>query len=111
MQYHAGHGVYEKEREEGNDFEVDLIFKADLKSAGLDDDLTETIDYEQAEQIVREVMEGPPVQLLETLAGSIGTQLFTRFKQANTLEVRIRKMHPPLATPTKYSQISCSWTR
>jgi len=111
LQYHARHGVYETEQIEGNDFEVDLIFEADLGAAGLNDDLSETIDYEKAEQIVRNVMERPPVQLLETLIRQIGETLFSHFKQAKKLEVRLRKLNPPLATPAKYSQLKYTWTR
>lgn len=111
LQYHARHGVYEKERTEGNDFEVDLVFQAYLRNAGLDDSLSETIDYEQAEKIVRRVMEGPSVHLIETLVAKIGGELFNRFKQVKNLEVRVRKLSPPLGTPSEYSQVASTWTR
>ena len=111
LTYHANHGVYEKERTEGNRFEVDLIFKADLRTAGRDDDLAETIDYEQAEEIVRRVMEGPSVQLIETLVSKIGTQLFNRYSRVKSLEVRVRKLSPPLPSPADYSQVAFTWKR
>lgn len=111
LQYHTKHGVYEKERTEGNAFEVDLIFHAKLKQAGLDDDLSGTINYEDAEAIVRKVMNGPSVQLIETLVAQIGAQLFARFERVSKLEVRVRKLDPPLPTPTEYSEVACSWNR
>lgn len=111
LQYRAHHGYYEKERKKGNDFEVDLIFKASLQSAGTKDDLNLTIDYEQAEEIVRKVMEGPSVKLIETLARKIGEQLFKDFKVVKKLTVTVRKLNPPLQTATDYSEIRMSWPR
>ena len=111
LQYHANHGYYESERSEGNNFEVDLIFYANLSEAGSSDALSQTIDYQQAERIVVEVMEGPPVKLIENLATKIGNQLFNYFTIAQKLEVCIRKMHPPLETDTAYAQIKRTWTR
>lgn len=111
LQYHARHGVHEKERTEGNAFEVDLVFHAKLKQAGLEDDLSATINYEDAEEVVRKVMNGPSVHLIETLAAQIGAKLFARFNQVLKLDVRVRKLDPPLPTPTEYSEVACSWTR
>lgn len=111
LTYHANHGYYEKERAEGNDFEVDLVFYADLTAAGETDDLEMTLDYQRAEAIVRDVMEGPSVKLIETLAASIGRQLFAEFPRAQKIEVRVRKLNPPLQTPTDHAQIVKTWNR
>ena len=111
LQYHANHGYYENERREGNDFEIDLIFYANLDEAGSSDDLSQTIDYQQAERIVCQVMEGPPINLIETLATKIGNQLFNHFSVTQKLKVRIRKLHPPIKTDTTYAQIERTWTR
>lgn len=111
LQYHANHGYYPKERKEGNDFEVDLIFRADLQAAAADDDLSKTIDYQQAEKIVQEVMKGTPMKLIETLATKIGEALFDHFSNVEELEVHLRKLNPPLETPTRYAQIIRRWNR
>lgn len=109
LQYHAPHGYYKEERQNGNNFEVDLIFQTDLKAAAQQDDLTLTIDYQNAEQIVRNVMEGPSVKLIETLAQQIGEHLFNRFSNVQKIEVAIRKLVPPLKTPTAYSEVRMTW--
>ena len=111
LQYHARHGYYESERDEGNDFEVDLIFYADLSEAGKTDKLSATIDYQQAEQIVRGVMDGPSVKLIETLATRIGDRLFAHFATIGKLKVRIRKLGPPLETEAAHAQVVRTWTR
>lgn len=111
LAYHAKHGYYEEERIEGNDFEVDLIFHADLSEAGKSDDLNETIDYQKAEERVRAVMEGPAVKLIETLAHRIGEELFREFKTVKKLEVKVRKLNPPLPANTEYSEVHMTWQR
>lgn len=111
LQYRGKHGFYEEERREGNDFEVDLVFELDLKTAGQNDDLTKTLNYEEAEAVVREVMEGPSQKLIETLTLNIGEILFAQFPEVQHLEVSIRKLNPPLQTKTNYSEVTMTWQR
>ena len=111
LSYHGKHGYYEEERIEGNDFEVDLIFYADFSEAGKSDELNETIDYQKAEERVRAVMEGPSVKLIETLAHRIGEELFREFEAVQKLEVKVRKLHPPLPANTEYSEVQMTWQR
>ncbi|MCW9707466.1 dihydroneopterin aldolase [Fodinibius salsisoli] len=111
LHFTAYHGFYEKERQEGNEFEVDLVFSAYLKTAGESDQLDDTIDYQQVVQIVQDIMEGPPQKLIETLTKRIGDQLFERFEQAQTLEVAVRKLNPPLDVETAYSETRMTWQR
>jgi dihydroneopterin aldolase len=111
LRFHAYHGYYEKEREEGNDFEVDLIFGADFRAAGHSDDLRDTIDYQEVLKTVTSIMDGPSLKLIETLAKRIGDNLFDQFKNAQELEVVVRKLHPPLDVETAYSEIRMQWQR
>lgn len=111
LRFRAYHGYYEKERKEGNNFEVDLVFSANLRLAGERDTLGDTIDYQKAETIVKSVMEGPSVKLIETLAKRIGDELFKAFPKTEMLEVAVRKLAPPLDTETVYSEICMTWQR
>jgi dihydroneopterin aldolase len=111
LQFHAYHGYYEKERKEGNNFEVDLIFKADLRKAGSTDDLNDTIDYQDVLKEVQTVMNGPSLKLIETLAKNIGDRLFDHFPTIQSLDVAVRKLNPPLSVKTEYSEIRIQWQR
>ncbi|MGK7370999.1 MAG: dihydroneopterin aldolase [Candidatus Halalkalibacterium sp. M3_1C_030] len=111
LRFRAKHGYYEEERREGNDFEVDLIFHADLSEAGRSDNLEKTIDYQKAENIVKGIMLGSSVKLIETLTVRIGDALFEAFEQVNKLEVNVRKLNPPLSTDTQYSEVHMTWRR
>ncbi len=111
LKFRGYHGYYEEERQNGNNFEVDLVFSADLRKAASSDDLADTIDYQQAAETVRSVMEGPSVKLIETLTERIGDQLFERFTHVQKLEVSVRKINPPLDVKTEYSEIQMIWQR
>lgn len=111
LQFRAYHGYYEEERRDGNDFEVDLVFRADLRNAGKTDNLSNTIDYQEVVKIVESVMDGRSVKLIETLAKNIGDHLFDAFPNVKKLVVSVRKLNPPLDVETSYSEISMTWQR
>ena len=58
---------------------VDLELERDLTVAGRSDQLADTVDYGAVYQVVREVMEGPPRNLLERLAEDIAQRLLEEF--------------------------------
>lgn len=111
LSYHGLHGYYEEERREGNRFEVDLHFELPLNRAGSSDELQKTVDYQEAEEIVRDIIEGESVKLIETLARRIGDTLFDTFGQVRELEVVVRKLHPPIETKCEYAQVRLTWKR
>jgi dihydroneopterin aldolase len=111
IRFKGHHGYYEEEREQGNDFEVDIVFGANLRKAGETDQLEDTVDYQEVLAIIKKVMNGPSLKLIETLAKRIGDQLFDQFSNVETLKVSIRKLRPPLDVETAYSEITMQWQR
>ena len=111
LKFRGLHGFYEHERVEGNDFEVDITFKLSLQKAGETDDLTATIDYQKAYEIVESVMLGPSVKLIEHLAFKMGDRLFKELS-CNEVLVTLRKISPPIENAQlEYSEVSFSWPR
>lgn len=71
LRAHGRHGVFGFEREQGQDFVVDVVLEMDLDHAARSDDLADTVHYgELAERLVS-VVGGEPVNLIETLAGRL----------------------------------------
>jgi dihydroneopterin aldolase len=62
------HGVYEFERAQGQEFVVDAVLELDVAKAAASDDVTETVHYGELAGKLVAVLEGEPVNLLETLA-------------------------------------------
>jgi 7,8-dihydroneopterin aldolase/epimerase/oxygenase len=62
------HGVFDFERRDGQDFVVDVALELDVSIAAASDDLADTVHYGELAQGLADVIEGEPVNLLETLA-------------------------------------------
>lgn len=62
------HGVFGRERTDGQDFVVDVVLELDLAVAAATDDLADTVDYGDLASRLVAVVAGPAVNLLETLA-------------------------------------------
>jgi dihydroneopterin aldolase len=65
------HGVFDHERRDGQTFVVDLTLGVDTAPAAASDDLRDTVDYGSLVDEVAAVVEGEPVDLIETLAQRI----------------------------------------
>ena len=57
MRFMGRHGYYEHELEHPQPFEVDVELVLNLQPAGIDDDLTRTIDYGRVYDIVRQIVD------------------------------------------------------
>ena len=95
MLFYAHHGNSSEERSLGQRFSVDLEVEVDLRRAGQSDDLGDTVSYTHLYRVVREIMEGPSRNLLETLAEEIAARLLTGFT-VEAARVRVAKLSPPI---------------
>jgi dihydroneopterin aldolase len=91
MRFYAYHGVNPEERVQGQRFTVDVRIEADLGAAGRTDDLTETINYSEVFRCVREIVEGPPRALIETVAVEVAETILREFAPALAATVTVRK--------------------
>lgn len=62
------HGVYDFERERGQDFVVDVRLELDLSVPARSDEVTDTVHYGELADRLVEIVGGEPVNLIETLA-------------------------------------------
>lgn len=109
LSFTALHGYFDKEKDHGNSFEVDAIFYLKPSQAGDTDRLEDTLDYNAAYTVIKSVMHGPSVNLIETLASNIAYKLYEEFELAKKIEVSVKKFNPDLGGPCKYSQIIATW--
>ena len=91
MIFHGYHGTLNAERELGQRFVVDLALYLDLGPAGRSDDLALTVDYGEAHRRAREIVEGEPVDLTETLAERVATALLADHPAVNAVWVKVAK--------------------
>jgi len=93
MVFHGRHGTLPAERELGQPFVVDVELHLDLRPAGLSDDLAQTVDYGQIHRRVREIVEGPPASLTETVAEGIATAILEDHPPVEAVRVKVAKPH------------------
>lgn len=91
MVFHGYHGTLNAERELGQRFVVDLALYLDLGPAGRSDDLTLTVDYGEAHRRTREIVEGEPVGLTETLAERVAAALLSDYPTIAAVQVKVAK--------------------
>lgn len=98
------HGYLEAERRLGQRFLVDLW--ADVpETAGVSDDLDDTVDYRKLAALVREVFAGRERLLLEGLAGAIADGVMERFAAVEGVRVRVRKPDVVLDPPVEHAAV------
>jgi 7,8-dihydroneopterin aldolase/epimerase/oxygenase len=89
------HGVLDAERELGQRFVVDLDIELGDLSSTRSDALADTVDYASLSDAVHALMAGPPVALLERLAGMIA-DLVLEDPRARAVTVTVHKPHVAL---------------
>lgn len=95
------HGCHDAERELGQKFTVDIELECDLTPPSHSDALEDTIDYVAIYNAAKEIIEGEPAMLLESLAQRIADFALQDDKVLSAW-VRIRKPHVAMPGPLDY---------
>ncbi|MCR4440694.1 MAG: dihydroneopterin aldolase [Peptococcaceae bacterium] len=104
LRFYGCHGVYPEEKKHGQWFEVDVEVWGDFSRAAADDDLQETLDYEQVFKIAKQVLEGESANIIEHLAYRIINELLLLPPVKKAL-VRIKKPGAPLGGQLAYAGV------
>ena len=92
------HGVFDHERQDGQEFSVDITLHLAASSASSSDDLADTVDYGVVSQQVHDRIVGEPVSLLETLAELIAQDALGN-PGVMSVEVTVHKPQAPIPVP------------
>lgn len=88
------HGNNPAERKLGQTFTVDLEVVLDTRRAAASDGIDDTVSYPRLEEAARKILEGKPMNLLETVAERIAAAILT-YPEVVQVTVRVSK-RPPL---------------
>ena len=92
------HGVFDFEKQDGQEFVIDLKVHLDLSRAGESDDLSQTLDYSVLVDQVAARVTGAPVDLIEKLADDI-LQIVWLHPQPIRAVVTVHKPQAPVGHP------------
>ncbi len=98
MVFHGHHGTLPAENELGQPFVVSVELRLDLRPAGTSDDLAKTVDYGGVHRMARDIVEGPPVRLIETLAERIAAGVLQNHPTVQAVKVKVAKPHVRLGS-------------
>ena len=95
MVFMGRHGVLEQEQRVAQPFHVDVELTLDLRPAGLEDDLTRTVDYGEVFESCRAIVESTSFRLIEALAEAIAHEILAAYP-VTEVGIRVRKLRPPI---------------
>ena len=95
LKIYAYHGVLQEEKILGTYYILNVEIRADLKKASESDDLKDTINYAEINDILHNEMKIPS-QLLEHVIGRLIKKLKNTFPEISFIKVKLTKTSPPM---------------
>jgi len=95
IKIYAYHGVLPEEAIIGNHYVVNLEVHSDLEKASQSNDLNDTINYAEINEIIHQEMEIRS-QLLEHVIGRIIKKIENRFPRITFIKIKLTKTIPPM---------------
>lgn len=102
------HGVFDFERDQGQDFVVDVVLELDTRAAAASDELADTVHYGELAEALAAVVEGEPVSLLETLAQRLAD---TCLVDARVLAATVTVHKPQAPIPLAFTDLAVTIRR
>ncbi len=102
------HGVLPSERANGQPFLIDVELGLDTRRAAKSDDLTDTVDYAGLADRVVALVEGDPVNLIETLAERIAAMCL---EPAGVEQVQVTVHKPEAPVTVAFEDVSVTIMR
>ncbi|WP_075979848.1 dihydroneopterin aldolase [Bacillus massilinigeriensis] len=109
MQFYGYHGVFPEETRLGQRFIVDLTIELDLRKAGISDHLQDSINYGDLYHLSKEIVEGKPYKLIESVAEKISSSILGYYSTVQSVTVKVTKPDPPI--PGHYDSVAIEITR
>jgi len=101
----AHHGVFDFERQNGQDFYIDATVWIEGDAAAFSDDLSKTVHYGELAKGLVELTKNEPVDLLETLAQRL-LDYCLNFGHGIVLKAKITVHKPNAPIPYEFNDVS-----
>lgn len=105
----ARHGVFAEETEKGQNFYVNADLRMDVRKAGLEDELSLSVDYGAICYFINDFMKAETYKLIEAVAEHLAQALLLAFPLVRELRLEIRKPEAPITLP--FESVSVQVTR
>ena len=99
LEIYGHHGVLKEENVLGQKFLVSMSLGLPLRSAGVSDDIHDSIDYAKVSHLVKEEMEKTTYQLIEALAEHLCEAILMTFPEVESVTMELKKPWAPILLP------------
>lgn len=96
LEIFAYHGVFDKEKREGQPFVVTVELSLDLREAGMTDDLNQTVNYADVCGDIAAVMQADKYDLIEAAAENIAGAILLKYDKIKEVHVIVDKPEAPI---------------
>ena len=102
------HGIYDNEKDKDQKFLIDIYIKIQDFS---EDNIVNTVNYEEVVDLVIKIVEHESFDLIESLSKNIVKQIFTQYQKSNVIihEIRATVHKPNTILKSKTEDISVSY--
>lgn len=96
VRFHAYYGLLPQEKQVGNEFELNIQVRYQLKDAEYEaDDLSQSLCYAELYKMAQVHLK-KRADTLEYACSAIGTDIYNHWPWVNSVEVSITKLSPPI---------------
>ena len=107
----AYHGVNPEEKENGQNFFIDLDYYLDMKKACESDDLNNTVSYAKVVKTVTRVFTAQSYDLIEKAAQTVADAVLSEFEPISRVDITLKKPEAPVKADFEYMAVSISRER
>ena len=102
----AYHGVNPEEKENGQNFVIDLDYYVNIARACQMDTLDDTVSYAKVVQTIRRVFTAEKYDLIERAAQVIADAVLDEFEDIFKVEITLKKPEAPISAEFDYVAVS-----
>ncbi len=96
------HGVNPEEKEQGQNFVLDITLWLDMAKPCMTDNVNDTVSYSEVIKKVREVFNQEKYDLLEKAAQVVADSIFESFSKVQECEILLKKPEAPIKADFSY---------
>lgn len=111
LEVYAKHGVFEAEKQLGQNFLISLVLDLDLEQAAIHDDLNKTVNYGELCDKVHDFVSTNCFDLVEKLAREIILLIFREYSLVERINILIKKPNAPISKHFDYAGVQLERSR
>ena len=92
----AYHGVFEKEKKEGQLFRVSAELYLSVRKAAQKDDINLAVNYAEVAELIENVVTREKCDLIETVAENIASEILIGFEAIEGVKIKVSKPNAPI---------------